>query len=137
MKRTIKFILPLLFYIIFLILTLLSPMLIKKVVLEAIDIWINNIIPSLLPFYILSEFLINYGFVDLFSYLTNNITYSLFKINGEASFVLILSLLSGTPSNAKYIKMLRDKSLINDMEGTKLLTFTHFKIGRASCRERV
>lgn len=126
MKKIIKITIPLLFYTLFLILILLSPTTIKNAVLGGLNIWINNIIPAMLPFYILSEFLINYGFVNIIGFLTNNLTYLLFKINGEATFVLLLSMLSGTPSSAKYIKALLDQKLINDYEGTKLLTFTHF-----------
>ncbi len=126
MKKILKIILPLFIYTFFLGLILLSPTIVKKAVLDGLNIWINNIIPSMLPFYILSEFLINYGFVQIISFFTNNLTFWLFKAGGEATFIFLMSLLTGTPSSAKYIKELCNQKLINDEEGTKLLTFTHF-----------
>ena len=52
--------------------------------------------------------------------------YKLFKINGTGAFIIILSILSGFPSSAKYTKELYLNGEINDKEATKLLTFTHF-----------
>ena len=52
--------------------------------------------------------------------------YKLFKISGNSSFIIILSMLSGFPSSAKYIKELLINNEINEHEATKLLTFTHF-----------
>jgi hypothetical protein len=49
-----------------------------------------------------------------------------FKVNGACAYVLILSLISGFPSNAKFTKELYDQKLIDDEEGTKILLFTHF-----------
>jgi len=49
-----------------------------------------------------------------------------FRIKGEAAFALVLSMLSGAPSGAKYTKELYENHLINAQEASKLLTFTHF-----------
>ena len=49
-----------------------------------------------------------------------------FKVKGVGAFALIMSLISGFPSSAKYIKELYNKKLINEFEATKLLMFTHF-----------
>ncbi len=47
-------------------------------------------------------------------------------MNGAASFVFFMSLVSGFPSNAKYTRELYLKGMLNAEEATKLLTFTHF-----------
>ena len=102
----------------------------SKSVLESVNfsfsIWKNNIFPSLFPFFVIGNILINLGFPSLIGELLKNIMYKLFKINGTGSFVIILSILSGFPSSAKYTKELLLKGEINDEEATKLLTFTHF-----------
>ena len=79
---------------------------IMNAVSYSFDIWINNVFPSLFPFFVLSEILINYGFIELIGELFKPIFEKLFKINGNAAFVFIMSLLSGFPSNAKYAKEL-------------------------------
>ncbi len=50
----------------------------------------------------------------------------IFKTKGVGAFAFIMSLISGFPSSAKYIRELHKKELINEKEATKLLTFTHF-----------
>lgn len=90
------------------------------------NIWQNNIFPSLFPFFVIGNILISLGFPQLIGELLKNVMYRLFKINGSGSFVIILSILSGFPSSAKYTKELLLNDEINDEEATKLLTFTHF-----------
>jgi len=89
-------------------------------------VWKNNIFPSLFPFFVLSEFLVNYGFVELVSELFKPVMNKCFKVKGVGAFVFIMSLISGFPSNSKYVRELYMNGLINEYEGTKLLTFTHF-----------
>lgn len=90
------------------------------------SIWENNIFPSLFPFFVIGDILINMGFPDFLGEILKPIMYRLFKINGTGSFVLILSMLSGFPSSAKYTKELYLNGSINEHEASKLLTFTHF-----------
>ena len=90
------------------------------------QIWINDLFPSLFPFFVISELLINYGFVELLSKLFNSIFHKLFKINGNTSFIFFMSLLSGLPSNAKYARELYLKQKITAQDASKILIFTHF-----------
>lgn len=99
---------------------------IMNAVSYSFNIWINNIFPSLFPFFVLSEILINYGFIELVGELFKPIFEKLFKINGNASFVFIMSMLSGFPSNAKYTKELYLQNKLNEKEATKILMFSHF-----------
>lgn len=91
----------------------------------SLQIWLENIFPSLFPFFVLSEILIKLGFVEFMGEIFNPLMKLLFKARGEAGFVLAMSMLSGFPSGAKYTKELYDAKIINEHEATKLLTFTH------------
>ena len=93
---------------------------------EIFDIWKNNIIPALFPVFIISDLLINYGFVELISEVFKPLMYFLFRSSKSSSFVFIMSIISGIPSNAKYILDLYNKGLIDSYEGSKILMFTHF-----------
>ena len=95
-------------------------------VTSSFNIWINNLFPSLFPFFVLSEILINYGFVEFISELFKPIFQKLFKINCNASFVFFMSMLSGFPSNAKYARQLYLDGKLSDKEATKILMFSHF-----------
>lgn len=106
-------------------------------VIKGIDIWKNNIVPALFPFFIISHIMIDFGFVHLFKEILKPIL-SLFKTNSNASFVLAMSLLSGSPSNAKYTKELYLRGDLNKEEAEKTLTFTFFSsplfiLGTLSC----
>ena len=89
-------------------------------------IWKNNIFPSLFPFLVLSELLVNYGFIELVGELFKPLTMKFFKMRGVSAFVFIMSLVSGFPSNSKYVRELYVNDVINENEASKLLTFTHF-----------
>lgn len=91
----------------------------------SISIWQNNVFPSLFPFFVISELLINYGFIELVSEIFTPIT-SMFKVKKEASFIFIMSIISGFPSNAKYVRELYKNNLIDENDASKILTFTHF-----------
>jgi len=99
---------------------------IMNAVSYSFNIWINNLFPSLFPFFVLSELLINYGFPELIGELFRPIFEKVFKINGNTAFIFIMSLLSGFPSNAKYTKELYLQGKINEKEATKILMFSHF-----------
>ncbi len=90
------------------------------------QVWKNNIFPSLFPFFVLSEILMNYGFIELCGELLKPLMIKFFKTSSPTAFILIMSIISGFPSNAKYTKELLDQGLINEQEGTKILMFTCF-----------
>lgn len=94
-------------------------------VIKGIDIWKQNIFPSLFPFFIIAHIMIEYGFIELFKEILKPLMH-LFRVNPNASFVVAMSLLSGSPSNAKYTKELYQKGLLSKKEAEKVLTFTFF-----------
>ena len=120
MKKFIMFIL-----IIISILVLINSNIVINSIIYSTKIFNNKIFPSLFPFFILSELLINYGFIEFSSILFKPLM-KLFKINSNCSFIFVMSMISGFPSSAKYTKDLYDKKYINSLEATKVLTFTHF-----------
>ena len=99
---------------------------IMSTIVFSFGVWKNNIFPSLFPFFVLSHILINYGFVELVGELFKPIMNKVFKLRGVCAFVFIMSLVSGFPSNAKYVRELYLSGLIDEYEGSKVLTFTHF-----------
>ena len=119
-----------LLYILLICIITIEVLINKKIVLDSVkvsfSIWQNNIFPSLFPFFIIGNILINLGLPNILGELLKNITYKLFKTNKNGAFIIILSMLSGFPSSAKYIKQMHINGDINEKEATKLLTFTHF-----------
>lgn len=126
MKKILSSILIISVLIFFAIEILIGSDTVLEAVQFSLNIWQTNIFPSLFPFFVLSELLIHYGFVELVSELFKNVMQKLFRINGYASFVFIMSIISGFPSSAKYTRELYLSGKLNKDEAAKLLTFTHF-----------
>lgn len=87
---------------------------------------INNLFPALIPFMLLSNILIKYNFINDIGDLLKKTMNKIFKVNKNCSFVLIMSILSGTPSNAKYLNDLLNNNLIDINDCKKCLAFCHF-----------
>lgn len=92
----------------------------------SISIWKDNLFPTLFPFFVVSSLLMSYGFIDIIGKILNKPMEKLFKLKGECGFVLAASLFSGFPSGAKYTNDLIERKIITDIEGERLLTFTHY-----------
>ena len=92
----------------------------------AISIWKDNLLPTLFPFFMISNILINYGFIELMEEALKGFMEKAFHLPGSASFVLIGSLISGFPSSSNYINDLLINHKINEDEANYLLKFNHF-----------
>ncbi len=92
----------------------------------SLQIWKNNIFPSLFPFFVLSEVMVKYGMTEFIGNLLKPFMNKLFKIKSSAAFVLVMSIISGNPANAKYTRELYLNNDLNENEATKILCFTCF-----------
>lgn len=95
-------------------------------VLFSISIWKDNLLPSLFPFFILSDLLMEYGFIELISFFFGRIMLNLFHLRKETGFALVTSMISGFPSGGKFTKILLDKNVITLDEANHLIMFTHY-----------
>ena len=122
MKKTIN----LAVFIILIFLILINSYEIMDSIRFSFSICINNLFPSIIPFMLLSNILINYDFISDLSEIFNSLMTRVFKVNKNCSFALIMSILSGTPSNAKYLKDLYNNNLIDTVDIQRSLIFCHF-----------
>ncbi len=121
-----KNILILIFILFIEIIILFNPNILLVSVSEALNLFINKLFISLFPFFVLNEILLEYNLSYYISSLKYNFLSKIFNINKSSISIIILSLLTGHPSNAKYIKDYLDKGLISESEATKLLIITFF-----------
>lgn len=92
----------------------------------SISIWKDNLFPTLFPFFVVSNLLMQYGFVDVIGKILEYPMQKIFHLPKDCGFVLATSLFSGFPSGAKYTKDLVAEKKITREEGARLLTFTHY-----------
>ena len=110
--------------IIFFILILLKKDIIYITIYKTTLIWFKNIVPNLFPMFIISSLIVNTNLINNICNILGKPFEYIFNINKYGVYVYILSLISGSPSNAKYIKDLRNNNLITKEEQDRLLTFT-------------
>jgi len=110
--------------ILLILLIIIKRPLIIAAVLEAINIWFTSVFPALFPFLVLSDYIVSSSLInEITNYLGPFFTKA-FKVSKYAAYVFIMSLISGCPSNAKYIKDLLELRLINTKEASKILAMT-------------
>lgn len=88
---------------------------IKNSILSSLALWVKNLIPSMLPIYIILDLALNYGLLE--------ISNKVFKNN--AVILVIISLVAGTPTNAKYIKEFYEEDYIDKNTANFLLLFSY------------
>jgi len=91
---------------------------------NGLSLWWNYVLPALLPFFILSELLLASGFVHFMGVLLEPLMRPVFRLPGQASFVVAMSLTSGIPIGAILTTKLRKENILTKAEGERLLAFT-------------
>ncbi len=100
---------------------------VKKAILFATELWLNNIFPSLFPMFILSDLLIYAHFPELLAKILSRPWQKIWKTNEYGIFILIMSLLSGTPSSAILIKKMLETNKITTENANHFIKFTFFE----------
>lgn len=92
----------------------------------SLNVFKNNVFPSLFPFFVLSNILIKCGVPEFMAGIFKGVMHCFFKIKGVCAFIFFMSIISGNPANAKYTRELYLASKINRYEAIKILCFTMF-----------
>ena len=83
---------------------------------SSINLFLNTVFPSLFPFFMLVDILNNYNYFGYFR--------SIIKF--KYSDLFIVSIISGLPSNSKYLSTLINENLISKKDASILLGITFF-----------
>lgn len=126
MKKNIFNFIIILSFIVLFIEVLFNKTLIFTTISYSLNIWVNTLIPSMFPFFIISDILINYQITSYIPKPLKKIFSKIFNTSEEIISIFFLSLLSGFPSSARNIRTIYDKKLITTKEATLALAFTHF-----------
>ncbi|UTR15206.1 sporulation integral membrane protein YlbJ [Salipaludibacillus sp. LMS25] len=92
---------------------------------RGMTVWWDIVFPSLLPFFILSEFLIRFGVVTFIGILLEPFMRPLFRVPGSGGFVWAMGLASGFPSGAKLTVRLWEEGHLTREEGERLVSFSN------------
>ncbi len=92
---------------------------------RGLSLWANSVVPSLFPFFVATELLMNTNFVYILGRFLNKIMKPLFNIRGEGSFCFLMGLISGYPIGAKIACNFRQNNICSKEECERLLSFTN------------
>ena len=92
---------------------------------DGMGLWLNTLIPTLLPFLILTGFLIRTGTADKLTSPARPFWKICFGITPSGAYALILGLLCGYPMGAKITSDMYRHGKIGRQEAEYLLTFTN------------
>ena len=99
---------------------------VANVILEAVNLFFKKVFVSLFPMFILNDILINLNIPYYFYLLFNKLFLKVFHTSGLGAYIFIMSLISGTPSNAYILKELVELEKLSIEEANHFLTFTYF-----------
>lgn len=92
---------------------------------RGMTVWWEVVFPSLLPFFILSDFLIRFGVVSFIGTIFEPFMRPLFRVPGSGGFVWAMGLASGFPSGAKFTSRLWEEGHLTRYEGERLVSFSN------------
>ncbi|NLK63872.1 MAG: hypothetical protein GX289_02130 [Tissierellia bacterium] len=112
------------FIMLIICLFVLKPDIVSEGVFNGLKIWVNNMIPYLLPMSILSNILLQYNFLyrlsEKLSFLSNKV------FNSKYAFIpYFISFVVGYPSGAMTVNTMASFKRINSSEANALIVFTN------------
>lgn len=93
--------------------------------LYGLELWATVLVPSLLPFFIITEIILNLGIVNMLGVLLEPIMRPLFNLPGSAAFAVAMGFTSGFPMGAVLTKRLYEENHCNVSESERLIAFTN------------
>ncbi len=92
---------------------------------EGLKLFFDVVLPSLLPFFIVSDLLLAYGVVHFLGELFEPLMRPLFNVPGAGSFVLSMGLAAGYPMDAVITAKFRRQGMCTRAEGERMLAFSN------------
>ena len=99
---------------------------VAEVIVNATNLFLRKVFVSLFPMFIINDILINLNIPYYFYLVFNKLFLKVFKTSGLGAYVFIMSLISGTPSNAYILKELVEERSLSYEEASHFLMFTYF-----------
>ncbi len=117
--------LPRIFIILFACLIILFPLPSFEGAKDGLLLWFNTVLPTLLPFMIISNLIINTGLANILGKFLYPVFRVFFRLSPNACYPVLIGFLSGIPVSAKAISDLVSKDDLSVNEGQYILSFSN------------
>ncbi|GAB6931558.1 sporulation integral membrane protein YlbJ [Paenibacillus sp. JCM 10914] len=97
-----------------------------KATLQALKLWWNIVFPALLPFLVLVEILIAYGWAHGVGVLLDPLMRKIFKLPGKGGWVMISGMTAGFPAGAQAASSMLKQGELEADEAGRLSVISHF-----------
>ena len=91
---------------------------------DGLKVWATKILPSLLPFFILTQLLSSTPIIPYLEKKISPITQKLYGVGGSSGYIYIMSIISGYPVGAKITSDLYESNKISRNEAISITSFT-------------
>lgn len=117
----------LVYFLVFIeLLVLVNSKLVIESVIKSCNLFIFKIFPSLFPTMIIGLCLVKSNVSDIIPKFIKKTFKKMFYFNDTMTNLFVISMITGTPSNAIYINEYLDKNLITEKQAESLLCSSHF-----------
>jgi len=106
------------------LLLILFPSISMNSFLEGILIWGTKVLPSLLPFFILTKLLSYTNFIPTLGKKLSPLTYKMYGVGGVSGYVYLMSIISGYTVGAKITSDLYSNKIISKTQAHTITSFT-------------
>ncbi len=101
----------------------LNPQIYMESTLKGIIVWATAVLPALFPFFFLTKLLTQLNMVERIAHYFQPITSKLFNVPGVASYVFLMSIISGYPVGAKISSELYENNLLTRAQIVRICAF--------------
>lgn len=94
-----------------------------NIVLDGILLYGTKILPTLLPFFFITNILSNFDLIYLICNQFSSLTKFLFNTKSISAYIFFMSIISGYPMGAKLTAQFYENKLIDEIDAQKILSF--------------
>lgn len=92
---------------------------------NGVRLWLNTVLPALFPFFVVCDLMLGLGVVQFLGVTLEPVMRPVFRLPGEAGFVVAMGFTSGFPVGAVLTRQLYEKGSLSGGEAERLVSFTN------------
>lgn len=96
----------------------------SKIAFKGLEVWVKILVPTLLPFFILTKLFASSGMIQPLTVLFAPVTKKLYKCPKISAYVFLMSILTGYPVGSKLVADLYNSGQISKNDAIKTTSFT-------------